>query len=76
MPRYFISTVNGVEVDDEEGVELPNHEALRMVLRQTLTAILHDGAEADGVNEFTARAYDEAGRLVMSARASFAATDK
>lgn len=76
MSRYFISTVNGAEIDDEEGVELPNLEALRMMLRQTLTAILHDEAEADGVNEFTARAYDEAGRLVMSAQASFSTTDQ
>lgn len=76
MSRYFITTVNGVEVDDEEGVELPNREALRMMLRQTLTAILHDEAEANGVNEFTAQAYDEAGRLVMSARVSFSVTDQ
>ena len=76
MSRYFITTVNGVEVDDDEGVELPNRAALRMMLRQTLTAILHDEAEADGMNEFTAQAYDEAGRLVMSARASFSATDQ
>jgi len=76
VSRYFITTVNGVEVDDEEGVELPNREALCMMLRQTLTAILHDEADADGLNEFTARAYDEAGRMVMSARASFSATDQ
>ena len=76
MSRYFITTINGVEVDDDEGVDLPNREALRIMLCQTLTAILHDEAGADGENEFTAQAYDEAGQLVMSARASFSVTDQ
>lgn len=76
MSRYFISTVNGDEVTDEEGVELPDREALRTVLRHTLTAILHDEAETAGADELTARAYDEDGRLVMRAQASFSITDQ
>ncbi len=75
MSRYFISTADHVEVMDEEGVEVPDRDALRCLLRQTLTAILHDEGERTGIDEFTAKAYDEAGRLVMRAQASFFIVD-
>ncbi len=76
MSRYFISTADHVEVMDEESVEVPNREALRLLLRQTLMAILHDEGEVAGVNELTAKAYDEDGRLVMRAQASFFVVDQ
>lgn len=76
MPRYFISTADHVEVMDDEGVEVSSREALRLLLRQTLTAILHDEGELTGVNEFTAKAFDEEGRLVMQAQASFFVVDQ
>lgn len=76
MSRYFISTTDHVTVMDEEGVEVPDREALRALLRQTLTAILHDEGARTGVNEFTARAFDEDGRLVMRAQASFFIVDQ
>ncbi|WCS28895.1 hypothetical protein LOK46_32405 (plasmid) [Methylobacterium sp. NMS14P] len=76
MSRYFISTAIGHEVQDEEGVELPSYDALRTILRHTLAAILHDEAEESGETDLTARAYDEDGRLVMQARASFSVTDQ
>lgn len=60
---------------DEEGVELSCRDALRDLLRRTLTAILADEGEETGVNDFTARAYDENGRLVMRAQASFFIVD-
>jgi len=75
MSRYFISTANGHEVQDEEGVELSGREALRTILQKTLTAILHDEDAVDGATECTARAYDEDGLLVMRARASIDLTD-
>jgi hypothetical protein len=76
LSRYFISTDDHIEVMDEEGVEVPDLGALRDLLRQTLTAILRDEGEMTGVNEFTAKAFDERGRLVMQARASFYITDQ
>ena len=76
MPRYFISTADHVEVMDEEGVEVQSRDDLRLLLRQTLTAILHEEGRRTGVNEFTAKAYDEAGRLVMRAQASFFVVDQ
>ena len=59
MPRYFIDTVDHVAVRDDEGTVLPDRAALRDLLRRTLTALLHDEGEETGVNDFTARAYDE-----------------
>jgi hypothetical protein len=76
VSRYFISTANHVEILDDEGVEVSSREALRSLLRQTLTAILHHEGEHTGVNEFTAKAYDEGGRLVMRAQASFFIVDQ
>ncbi|TXM98879.1 hypothetical protein FV242_27360 [Methylobacterium sp. WL64] len=75
MSRYFISTANGVEVQDDEGVELLNHDALRTMLHQSLTEILRDEGDAHGVEEYTAKAFVEDGRLVMQARATFSVTE-
>lgn len=75
MSRYFITTANGHVVEDDEGVELSSRGALRVMLGRTLTAILHDECATDGATECSARAYDEDGKLVMQARASFSITD-
>ncbi|MCJ2089921.1 hypothetical protein MKK88_28615 [Methylobacterium sp. E-005] len=76
MSRYFISTADHVEVMDEEGVEIPSRDALRCLLRKTLTAILHDEGGQTGADQFTAKAFDEDGKLVMRARASFFVVDQ
>ncbi|WP_020095948.1 hypothetical protein [Methylobacterium sp. 285MFTsu5.1] len=76
MPRYFIVTSDHVTVRDDEGVQLSGRDALRDTLRRLLTEILRDEGYRTEVNEFTAQAYDEAGKLVMSARANFSATDQ
>lgn len=76
MSLYFISTAEHIEVTEDEGVELPDLDALRDLLRRTLSAILADEGERTGVNAFTARAYDEDGRLVMRAQTSFSTEDQ
>ncbi|MGH1588615.1 DUF6894 family protein [Methylobacterium phyllosphaerae] len=76
MPRYFIRTANGIAVEDEEGVELFDHEPLHAMLRETLTAILHDETPIDGAAERSARAYHEDGKLVMQSRASINIRDQ
>lgn len=76
MARYFISTTNHVTVMDKEGVDLTSRDALRDFLRRVLTEILQDEGSLTGVNDFSAQAYDESGKLIMSARASFSITDQ
>ncbi|MCJ2066145.1 hypothetical protein MKK63_26100 [Methylobacterium sp. J-088] len=76
MSRYFINMANHVTVMDEERVEVSDRNALRDLLRETLTLIIHDDGDQTGVNEFAAQAYDEDGQLVMSARASFSITNQ
>ena len=73
---YFISTTEHIEVTDNEGIDLPNLDALRDLLRRTLSTILADEGEKTGVDEFTARACDEDGRLVMRAKTSFFTVDQ
>lgn len=75
MPRYFIVTSDRITVRDDEAVQLSGRDALRDTLRRLLTDILRDEGYRTEVNAFTARAYDEAGKLVMSASANFSATD-
>ena len=75
MPRYFIVTSDRITVRDDEGVHLSGRDGLRVTLRGLLTDILRDEGYRTEVNAFTARAYDEAGKLVMSASANFSATD-
>jgi hypothetical protein len=75
VARYFISTADHVEVMDEGEVEVPNRDAPRLLLRQTLTEILHDEGALTGVNEFTTKAFDEHSQLAMQARASFIIAD-
>lgn len=54
---------------------MSGRDALRYTLRRLLTDILRDEGYRTEVNAFTARACDEAGKLVMSASANFSATD-
>jgi hypothetical protein len=61
---------------DDEGIDLPDLASLRSLLRATLTAILHDEGGQTGIDEFSAQAFDEAGRVVMTARASVSITDQ
>ncbi|WP_345819972.1 hypothetical protein ABC766_27565 [Methylobacterium fujisawaense] len=71
MPRYFINTKNSIEAIDNEGTELPDLNALRGLMRAVLIEILRDEGEENGVNEYTAKAYDSNGRHVMSAKINF-----
>ncbi|MDP4026769.1 hypothetical protein Q8W71_29620 [Methylobacterium sp. NEAU 140] len=70
MPRYFVTTSDGVMVQDGEGTELPDLDALEKLLRQTLAAIMSDEGKPGSRNEFRADAADERGERVMTARMS------
>jgi hypothetical protein len=70
MPRYFFKIGSSVETEEDGGVELPDRDALRVMIRRTLTAMLRDEADNCGVNALTAKVYDEDRRLVMRAQVS------
>ncbi|MDP4027228.1 hypothetical protein Q8W71_32155 [Methylobacterium sp. NEAU 140] len=70
MPRYLVTTYDGITVSDPGGIELPDLDALAIVLRQTLSAIMHDEGGRPGRNEFWADAHNECGERVMTARVS------
>ncbi|MGX9981067.1 hypothetical protein [Methylobacterium fujisawaense] len=50
---------------------MPDLNALRGLMRAVLIEILRDEGEENGVNEYTAKAYDSNGRHVMSAKINF-----
>ncbi len=72
----FIRTANGIEVYDNESVELSNRGARRAMRREALTAIFRDENAVDSATEYSVGAYDEEGKLVMQARASIDITDQ
>jgi hypothetical protein len=76
VSRYFINTTSHVEIIDQDGVEVPSRGALRGLLRRVLIELMRDEDEEAGANHYSAHAYDEDGRLVMSAQASLSVTDQ
>ena len=67
MPRYFITTSDGFAAHDDEGLMLPDAQALAKILRQSLASIMLDEGVKRGRDEFWAEALDEGGRRVMTA---------
>ena len=68
MPRYFVTTSDGFQAHDDEGLVLPDTPALAKILRQSLASILLDESMRGGGDEFWAEALDEDGRRVMTAK--------
>ena len=68
MPRYFITTSDGFQAHDDEGLVLPDIDALATMLRQTLATMLRDEGGQGSSNEFWADASDETGRCVLTAK--------
>ena len=68
MPRYFVTTSDGSQAHDAEGLVLPSLDELSVVMRQTLAVMLHDESREGGCREFDAQAHDESGHRVMTAR--------
>lgn len=68
MPRYFVTTSDGSQAHDDDGLVLSNLDELSAVLRQTLAVMLHDKGRDGGCSEFNAQVHDETGHQVMTAR--------
>ena len=68
MPRYFITTFDGFQAHDDEGLVLPDAHALAKLLRQSLAGILLDASIRSGGDEFWAEAHDDNGQHVMTAK--------
>lgn len=69
MPRYYIDTFDGLVVLDDVGHDLPDDDAARATVRQTLAAMMKDGSKVDGRSsaQFRADVRNEAGDRVMTA---------
>lgn len=74
MPRYFITTADGFVAHDDEGVELPDVDALEKLLCRTLADILRDEGCKKDRHSFMAYAADEAGKIVVTATISVGMT--
>ena len=75
MPRYFITTSDGVPAHDEEGLVLPDTRGLGRILRQDLISIMLDEGLKHGQDEFWAEALDEGGRRIMTAKIKLSVTE-
>jgi hypothetical protein len=48
MPRYFFALHNDVEADDEDGVELSDLAAARIIALKTIAELIHDKVAEGG----------------------------
>ena len=67
MPRYFIDTFDSIVAFDDIGYDLPDEDAVRKVVRETLVGML--GAEHKGrpAAQYRAEVRDEAGKAFLTA---------
>jgi hypothetical protein len=71
MPRYFIDTFDSIVAIDNVGHDLPNEDAVRRVVRETLVGML--GAEHKGrpAAQYRAEVRDEAGKSLLTGTVLF-----
>jgi len=68
MPRYFFDTDNGdLQVEDDEGIELPDAEAARAIGVAALPDMARDSLPDGDQRTFAVRVRDEHGTVVYSA---------
>ena len=66
MPRYFIDTFDSIIVIDDIGHDLPNEDAVREIVRETLVGMV--GAEHKGrpAAQYRAEVRDETGKSFLT----------
>lgn len=67
MPRYFIDTYDGFVAMDGDGHELPDMQAVRTIVRKTLTAMMQGEKNGRAAMQLRADVRTEAGDRVMTA---------
>ena len=72
MPRFFFDIHDGQHIRDDEGVELPDLEAVRKEAMRALPGIASDEIPKDGDRQnFTVVVTDEDGHAVYCATLSY-----
>jgi hypothetical protein len=67
MSRYYIDTADDATFDmDEEGQDLPSHQALHALIRRTLGAMVKHDTRHRPETTFSAIVRDEGGRTVLT----------
>ena len=73
MPRYFFNVIDGKNILDEEGTELPDRAAVRAEAIRTSGEMLTDMGDAWDGEHWQMNVADESGRVVF--RLQFSATE-
>ena len=73
MPRYFFHVLDGKDMPDEDGVELPDRAAVRAEAIRASGQMLADMGGAWHGEEWQMNVADESGRVVL--RLQFSATE-
>ena len=71
MPRYFIDTFNSVVAIDNVGHDLPNEDAVRRVVRETLVGMLAAEHRERPAAQYRAEVRDEAGKSLLTGTVLF-----
>lgn len=67
MPRYYVDTLNGQAIIDDEGVDLPDTRAVHREVHKTLARMMLDEPDGRAAIQFRADVRDEGGRRIFTA---------
>lgn len=67
MPRYFIDTFDSIVAFDDVGYDLPDEDAVRKVVRETLAGMLGSEHKGRPSAQYRAEVRDEAGTPLLTA---------
>lgn len=66
MPRYFIDTFDHIVAIDDVGCDLPDEDAARKLVRETLAEMLASEHKGQSSAQYRAEVRDEVGKPVLT----------
>lgn len=67
MPRFYVDTFDSLAVLDDEGVDLPDRQAVHREVHRTLARMMADEPDGRPAIQFRADVRDETGQRIMTA---------
>ena len=68
MPKFFIDTLDGKVIFDDEGYDLPDHSAVKKLVQRVLSDLMSREEGDETGTRLRADVRNEDGTLIMTAR--------
>lgn len=68
MPKFFIDTLDGQVIFDDEGYDLPDHQAVKKLVQRVLSDLMSREESDETGTRLRADVRNEDGTLIMTAR--------